>query len=217
VSPPFCLTSELDAGSIIAQQKRTGVNTLQIVDRLKFGAHQELRAALPGIALVQVIHVRGPESIEEAWAVAPFVNALLLDFRQPLSTGEGTGRNRSHARLVHQPPNPGICVRAGFSGRRADTWERRGGNSPGGTVWNRRVQWRSHRRQAGCCQTHGFLPCHLRSLGARNRIGHPLNLHCTFRRSGVKIATMKKLPTQLIVGLGILLIGVGSLGASTFS
>lgn len=91
----FLLTSELDVGSIIAQQKRTGVNTLQIVDNLGSGAHQELHAALPGIALVQVIHVRGPESIEEAFAVSPYVNALLLDSgnpSRPVKELGGTGR-----------------------------------------------------------------------------------------------------------------------------
>jgi phosphoribosylanthranilate isomerase len=93
----FLLTSQLDVASIIAQQKRTGVNTLQIVDRLKFGAHQELRAALPGIALVQVIHVRGAESIEEAFAVAPFVSALLLDSGNPsLPVKELGGTGRTH-------------------------------------------------------------------------------------------------------------------------
>jgi phosphoribosylanthranilate isomerase len=93
----FLLTSELEVGSIIAQQKRAGVNTLQIVDRLNFGAHQELRAALPGIALVQVIHVRGPESIEGALAVAPFVNALLLDSGNPsLPVKELGGTGRTH-------------------------------------------------------------------------------------------------------------------------
>jgi len=93
----FLLTSELDVGSIIAQQKRTGVNTLQIVDRLKFGAHQELRAALPGIALVQVVHVRGAESIEEAYAVAPFVSALLLDSGNlSLAVKELGGTGRKH-------------------------------------------------------------------------------------------------------------------------
>ena len=140
----FLLTSELDVGSIIAQQKRTGVNTLQIVDNLGSGAHQELHAALPGIALVQVIHVRGPESIEEAFAVSPYVNALLLDSGNPsLPVKELGGTGRTHD-WSHQPPNPGSCAGAGFSGRRADRGERRRGNSPGGAVWNRRVQWRSH-------------------------------------------------------------------------
>jgi len=93
----FLLTAELDAGSIIAQQKRTGVNTLQIVDRLKLGAYQGLHAALPGIAFVQVIHVRGPESIEEAFGVAPFVSALLLDSGNPsLPVKELGGTGRTH-------------------------------------------------------------------------------------------------------------------------
>jgi len=93
----FLLTSELDVRAIIAQQKRTGVNTLQFVDRLESGAHRELRATLPGIALVQVIHVRGPASIEEALAVAPHVDALLLDSGNPtLPVKELGGTGRTH-------------------------------------------------------------------------------------------------------------------------
>jgi phosphoribosylanthranilate isomerase len=73
------------------------VNTLQIVDRLEPGAHQELRAALPGIGLVQVIHVRGPASIKEALAVAPHVNAMLLDSGNPaLPVKELGGTGRTH-------------------------------------------------------------------------------------------------------------------------
>ncbi len=93
----FLLTSELDVRAIIGQQKRTGVSTLQIVDRLEPGGHQELRAALPGIALVQVIHVRGRASIEEALAVAPHVDALLLDSGNPaLPVKELGGTGRTH-------------------------------------------------------------------------------------------------------------------------
>jgi len=44
-----------------------------------------------------VIHVRGPESIEEAIAVAPFVNALLLDSGNPsLPVKELGGTGRTH-------------------------------------------------------------------------------------------------------------------------
>jgi len=93
----FLLTSEQDVQAIIAQQKRTGVNTLQIVDRLESGAHQELRAALPGIALVQVIHVCGPDSIDEALAVAPHVDAFLFDSGNPaLPVKELGGTGRTH-------------------------------------------------------------------------------------------------------------------------
>jgi phosphoribosylanthranilate isomerase len=75
----FLLTSKPDAASIIAQQRRCGVDTLQLCDCLPSGDYRNLREALPGINLVQVIHVTGPESIEEAVSVAPHVDGLLLD------------------------------------------------------------------------------------------------------------------------------------------
>ena len=90
----FLLTSKQDAQSIIAQQKSTRVNTIQICDRFK-GNYSELRDALPGISLVQVIHVRGEASIEEALEVAPFIDALLLDSGNqvlPVKELGGTGR-----------------------------------------------------------------------------------------------------------------------------
>jgi len=98
VPPPiasFLLTSRQDAASIVAQQKRTGVNTIQLCDRLEGGSYGDLRRAMPGIALVQVIHVRGPQSIEEALAVAPQVDGILLDSGNqsaPVKELGGTGR-----------------------------------------------------------------------------------------------------------------------------
>lgn len=91
----FLLTSEQRAPAIIAQQRRAGVNTLQLCDRLAAKSHQALRAALPGVALVQVIHVQGPEALAEAEAVAPVVDAVLLDSGRPQSPRKelgGTGR-----------------------------------------------------------------------------------------------------------------------------
>ena len=61
----FLLTSRRDAASIIEQQRYTRVNTLQIVDHLATSELIELHRALPGVRLVQVIHVEGPESLEE--------------------------------------------------------------------------------------------------------------------------------------------------------
>ncbi|GJM26315.1 MAG: N-(5'-phosphoribosyl)anthranilate isomerase [Phycisphaerae bacterium] len=93
----FLLTSHQNVADIINQQRRCGVNTVQIVDNLTSGTHQDLRAALPGIALVQVIHVLGDESIEEARQVAPHVNAILLDSGNPkLATKELGGTGRTH-------------------------------------------------------------------------------------------------------------------------
>lgn len=93
----FLLTSKQDADSIIEQHRRLRTNTLQIVDRLERGNYADLRSALPGIRLVQVIHVTGPESIDEARSLAPQVDALLLDSgNQSLAIKELGGTGRTH-------------------------------------------------------------------------------------------------------------------------
>ena len=93
----FLLTSQQDVSEIVRQQQHCKVNTIQICDRLHRGTYEELRAALPGIALVQVIHVTGDESLAEALAVAPHVNAILLDSgNQALAIKELGGTGRVH-------------------------------------------------------------------------------------------------------------------------
>jgi phosphoribosylanthranilate isomerase len=93
--PGFLLTSKQDASAIIAQVRRTGVNTVQLVDRLVLGNYSDLRAALPGVRLVQVVHVTGERSVTEAVQVAEDVDALLLDSGRPDAAVKelgGTGR-----------------------------------------------------------------------------------------------------------------------------
>lgn len=93
----FLLTSQRDADSILAQQRRCRVNTLQLCDSVEPGCHAQLRAALPGIALVQVIHVTGPESVAEAISVGTRVDAILLDSgNQKLAVKELGGTGRTH-------------------------------------------------------------------------------------------------------------------------
>jgi phosphoribosylanthranilate isomerase len=100
VPPPvgtFLLTSRQDVKSIIEQQRRCRTNTIQIVDRLTHGSHADLRRALPGISIVQVIHVVGEESVEEAILAAEHVDAILLDSGNPaLTTKELGGTGRRH-------------------------------------------------------------------------------------------------------------------------
>src|SRR5215207_9877357 len=67
----FLLTCKEDPAAIVEQQRRTRVGVVQICDRLEAGAHLKLRRAMPGVRLVQVVHVTGPESVEEAAGVAP--------------------------------------------------------------------------------------------------------------------------------------------------
>lgn len=93
----FLLTCKQDVASIIDQQRRLRTNTIQICDRLESGTHADLRHALPGISLVQVIHVTGYESVDEAVAVAPSVDAILLDSgNQSLAVKELGGTGRTH-------------------------------------------------------------------------------------------------------------------------
>lgn len=93
----FLLTCKTDPTAIIEQQRRLRINTIQICDRLELSTYQTLRAALPGISLVQVIHVNGLESVTEAISVAPFVNAVLLDSgNQSLPVKELGGTGRTH-------------------------------------------------------------------------------------------------------------------------
>ncbi len=93
----FLLTCKQDAASIIEQQRAARVNTIQICDWLAIESYRELRDALPGISLVQVVHVTGPESVDEAAAVAPHVDAVLLDSgNQLLAVKELGGTGRTH-------------------------------------------------------------------------------------------------------------------------
>jgi phosphoribosylanthranilate isomerase len=101
VVPPgvasFLLTSQQDPAAIVAQQRRCGVNTLQLCDCLSLESYRELREALPGVDLVQVIHVTSAESIAEAIEVAPYVDGLLLDSGNPtLPIKELGGTGRTH-------------------------------------------------------------------------------------------------------------------------
>jgi len=93
----FLLTSLQSAPEIIAQQQRCGANTVQLVDALLDGTYAELRAGMPGVSIVQVIHVTGPEAVDEARRVAPYVHGLLLDSGNPtLAVKELGGTGRTH-------------------------------------------------------------------------------------------------------------------------
>ncbi len=91
----FLLTSAQDKAPIVSQQRKFGVTTLQLVDTIADDVLEGIRAALPGTALVQVIHVTGPASVDAATHVAPLVDALLLDSGNPAAAVKelgGTGR-----------------------------------------------------------------------------------------------------------------------------
>ena len=100
VPPPiatFLLTSEQTAQGIIGHHHRTKTNTIQIVDELTDCDYKTIRYALPHIKLVQVIHVAGERSIDQAAELAEFVDAILLDSGNPdLAVKELGGTGRRH-------------------------------------------------------------------------------------------------------------------------
>jgi phosphoribosylanthranilate isomerase len=93
----FLLTSLQSVTEIIEQHRFCRTNTIQLCDHLTHGTHRELKDALPGVSLVQVIHVTGAESLDEAEQVAPHVDAILLDSgNQRLAVKELGGTGRTH-------------------------------------------------------------------------------------------------------------------------
>lgn len=123
VPPPvatFLLTCEQDTQAIIAQQRHCRTNTIQICDRLTTGSYRDLKSALPGISIVQVIHVTGPESVEESLSVAPEVDAILLDSGNPALTVKelgGTGRRHdwSLSRKIREQINIPLFLAGGIN------------------------------------------------------------------------------------------------------
>lgn len=111
IHPPIAsilLTSEQEPGQIIDHVCRVHTNTVQIVDELKTGNYQAIRNALPHLRIMQVIHVQGEESIEQALRVQDQVDAILLDSGNPgaaIKTLGGTGNTHDWSisrRLVEQ-------------------------------------------------------------------------------------------------------------------
>lgn len=91
----FLLTSETKAEDIIAHYRIAPTTTLQLVDALEGRQYEVLKKALPNIKIVQVLHVLGAETIQEAIEIAPRVDALLLDSGNPnlkVKTLGGTGK-----------------------------------------------------------------------------------------------------------------------------
>ena len=123
VPPPiatFLLTCSQDAAEIAEQQRRCRTNTIQICDHLTTGTYDELRRATPGIKIVQVVHVTGEESVDEAIEVAQHVDAILLDSgNQKLAVKELGGTGRTHdwklSRRIRQSVRVPIFLAGGLT------------------------------------------------------------------------------------------------------
>jgi len=107
----FLLTSNTDADSIIAQHNKCKTTTLQIVDRITTDVYEKLREKLPAIKLVQVIHVMGEESVEEAVSVSNYVDSILLDSgNQKLAVKELGGTGRTHDWTISRKIRDAVSV-----------------------------------------------------------------------------------------------------------
>lgn len=107
----FLLTSETDATAIIAHYEKVKTTTIQIVDALATGTYQQIKAALPHVKLVQVIHVIDEQSVEEAIEISKQVDAILLDSGNPnLKVKELGGTGRTHNWALSQRIRTAIDV-----------------------------------------------------------------------------------------------------------
>ena len=106
------LTSLGTADALIEQQRRCRADVLQLCEVVPHDDLKRLRDALPGTRLMHVVHVGGEDSIAEAEAVAPLVDALLLDTGARVGAVRelgGTGRTHDwaiSARIVAATDRP---------------------------------------------------------------------------------------------------------------
>ena len=125
IHPPiasFLLTSEQSSAAIIDHIKRTGVNTIQIVDELTTGTYQHIKNELPYIKIVQVIHVTGGESIEQALEIHQHIDAILLDSGNPKAAvktlgGTGNTHNWRISRELVKAVNVPVFLAGGLNAR----------------------------------------------------------------------------------------------------
>ena len=124
MSPPgvgtFLLTSETTTAGILAHANRTHTKSIQLVDAVEHAVYGELRTALPYVDLIQVIHVLNELSVEEAKAIAPLVDALLLDSGNPnLAVKELGETGRTHnwdlSRTIVEEVNIPVFLAGGLS------------------------------------------------------------------------------------------------------
>lgn len=106
------MTCEIEAHAIADHVRRTGANTVQVVNHIDARESERLAVLLPTIRRVQVLHVEDHTVLDLADAYSPFVHALLLDSGRPsAAVPELGGTGRVHdwaisADLVRRSPRP---------------------------------------------------------------------------------------------------------------
>jgi len=79
--------------------------------------YEAIKKELPHVKLVQVIHVTGRQSVEEAVAVSEHVDAILLDSGNPnLSVKELGGTGRTHNWAISREIRDSVSVSVFLAG-----------------------------------------------------------------------------------------------------
>jgi len=109
---PVLLTARSDPESIAEHVATAGVHAVQIVRTVPTYVRRRLRELVPGITILQVVHVVGPSAVDVADEAAEESDYLLLDSGRPGSALEklgGTGRTHDwglSARIVRRARVP---------------------------------------------------------------------------------------------------------------
>ncbi|MEM9219507.1 MAG: phosphoribosylanthranilate isomerase [Cyanobacteria bacterium P01_F01_bin.150] len=91
----FLLTSRTSSTSVLDHVRRCRTSVVQLVSTVEPSVYQHLREGVPGVRIVQVIHVEDERALPEVKRVAPHVDAILLDSGRPsapIPELGGTGR-----------------------------------------------------------------------------------------------------------------------------
>ena len=132
VPPPVAtfLLSSLTDSSLLAEQTRyCACNTLQLCDRTSVDTRLRIRKQAPGVRIVQVVHVTGPDSVKEAREAEQGSDALLLDSGQPAAgTKQLGGTGRTHdwtlARKIVRASHVPVFLAGGLNAANArDAWQ----------------------------------------------------------------------------------------------
>lgn len=107
------LTAERDTEGVVRHVHATRASTVQLVRHVDPAVHQELRAILPWLRIIQVIHVQDETALELGRGYGVTADALLLDSGQhpedPVEVLGGAGRvhdwrlSRQIVSLVDKP------------------------------------------------------------------------------------------------------------------
>ena len=116
----FLLTSRINAQEIIEHHASTQTSTIQMVDEIDNQAYQVIADALPGVNLVQVIHIEDDSSYAKAIEKSKYVDYLLLDSGKPSEEikklgGTGETHNWEISRAVVKDSNIPVFLAGGLN------------------------------------------------------------------------------------------------------